>query len=391
MHGVRADAPWCPRQHRVHPAHQRSRRRRAGARHRVRRAVPGARPRRRLSGRARRHSAGPTAPAGDHEVQPGADLDAGERRRHRRGVHVHLRHGRARRLPVRRPHHAGVEPLPPRRRASRSTPEPPGCCAISTGSASIRSAPRNCWTCGRTWPRAAATSTITDGEFSLPDYQDFLADNAEPIEAFRPAAGRGLRRRAAGVGSRRANSSARADRSAGRSWSVHLDVALCSRISASIAHPTEGEMAADKRKPTRHTEVERKFAVTEATVSPSFDGLVAVGRGRPLTDAAPGRRVLRHARARLWPRTRSRCAAAPAGRTRAGISSCLPGADARTEVRAAARRATTTRCPTSCETSCSRSSGTDRSRRWHASRPPESSTCSTGRPATRSPSSATTR
>jgi CHAD domain-containing protein len=37
-------------------------------------------------------------------------------------------------------------------------------------------------------------------------------------------------------------------------------------------------MAADKRKASRHTETERKFAVTEDTVSPSFQGLSAVGR-----------------------------------------------------------------------------------------------------------------
>jgi CHAD domain-containing protein len=35
-------------------------------------------------------------------------------------------------------------------------------------------------------------------------------------------------------------------------------------------------MAADKRNPDRHTEIERKFAVTEGSVSPSFDGLAAV-------------------------------------------------------------------------------------------------------------------
>lgn len=37
-------------------------------------------------------------------------------------------------------------------------------------------------------------------------------------------------------------------------------------------------MAAGKRKPSRHTEIERKFAVVDSTVSPSFDGLSAVGR-----------------------------------------------------------------------------------------------------------------
>ncbi|MCW2516399.1 MAG: domain containing protein [Mycobacterium sp.] len=35
-------------------------------------------------------------------------------------------------------------------------------------------------------------------------------------------------------------------------------------------------MPADKRKPSRHTEVERKFAVVEGTVSPSFEGLSSI-------------------------------------------------------------------------------------------------------------------
>lgn len=35
-------------------------------------------------------------------------------------------------------------------------------------------------------------------------------------------------------------------------------------------------MAADKRKASRHTEIERKFAVTDATVAPSFAGLSSV-------------------------------------------------------------------------------------------------------------------
>jgi CHAD domain-containing protein len=37
-------------------------------------------------------------------------------------------------------------------------------------------------------------------------------------------------------------------------------------------------MASEKRKPSRHTEVERKFAVVETTVSPSFEGLSVVAR-----------------------------------------------------------------------------------------------------------------
>jgi CHAD domain-containing protein len=37
-------------------------------------------------------------------------------------------------------------------------------------------------------------------------------------------------------------------------------------------------MPADKRKPSRHTEVERKFAVVEGTVAPSFEGLSSVAK-----------------------------------------------------------------------------------------------------------------
>jgi CHAD domain-containing protein len=37
-------------------------------------------------------------------------------------------------------------------------------------------------------------------------------------------------------------------------------------------------MADDKRKPSRHTEIERKFTVDDATLSPSFEGLSAVSR-----------------------------------------------------------------------------------------------------------------
>ena len=93
---VRDDAPWCPCEHRVHPPHQRPRRRR-----RVRDIVfdaelPRARPRRRVPRRAG-GDAGRSAPSARHdEVQPGAHVDAGERGRHRRRLPVHLRHGRAR-------------------------------------------------------------------------------------------------------------------------------------------------------------------------------------------------------------------------------------------------------------------------------------------------------
>ena len=120
MQSVRADAPWCPSNiefiRRINGLD--SHRRRAA--HRLRRQLSGARPGRRLPRRAGRDAARSAPPAGDHQVQPGAHLDAGERRRHRRRLPVRLRHGRPGRLPVRRPHRADVEPLPRRPRDFRA-------------------------------------------------------------------------------------------------------------------------------------------------------------------------------------------------------------------------------------------------------------------------------
>ena len=65
-----------------------------------------------LSRRAGGDAARSAPSAGDHQIQSGAHLDAGERRRHRRRLSVRVRHGGARRLPVRRPHGADVESLP---------------------------------------------------------------------------------------------------------------------------------------------------------------------------------------------------------------------------------------------------------------------------------------
>ena len=121
-----------PGQHRVHPPDQRPRRPGRRVRRGHRGQLPGARPRRRLPRRAGRRAARPAAPAGDHEVQPGPHLDAGERRRHRRRLPVHLRHGGPRRLPVRRPHRAGLAARAAARRSGR------GCCGSSTGCASSR-------------------------------------------------------------------------------------------------------------------------------------------------------------------------------------------------------------------------------------------------------------
>ena len=69
--------------------------------HRLRRQLSRARPGRRLSRRAGGDAARSAPSAGHHQVQSGAHLDAGERRRHRRRLSVRLRHGRAGRLPVR--------------------------------------------------------------------------------------------------------------------------------------------------------------------------------------------------------------------------------------------------------------------------------------------------
>ena len=110
MQTVRADAPWCPWNiefiRRVNGLASVD----DVAAHRVRRQLPRARPRRRVPRRARRHPDRPAPPPRHHQVQPGPHVDGGELRRDRRGVPVHLRHGGPRRLPVRRPHRAGVEP-----------------------------------------------------------------------------------------------------------------------------------------------------------------------------------------------------------------------------------------------------------------------------------------
>ena len=91
-------------------------------------------------------------------------------------------------------------------------------------------------------------------------------------------------------------------------------------------------MPAQKRKPSRHTEVERKFAVTDDTVSPSFAGLSAVAtvERSPVQqlDAVyfdtPDQDLARH---RITLRRRT-------GGPDAGWHLKLPaGADARTEVR----------------------------------------------------------
>ena len=93
---VRPNAPWCPDNiefiRRINGLADID----GGQAHHLRRQLSRARPRRRLSRRPGRDADRSAPPAGHHQVQPGPHLDAGERRRHRRRLYVHLRHGRAR-------------------------------------------------------------------------------------------------------------------------------------------------------------------------------------------------------------------------------------------------------------------------------------------------------
>ena len=136
-----------PRQHRVHPAGQRAGngRRRSAGRLRCRLSRSG--PRRRLSRRPGRDARRSAPPAGHDQVQPGADLDAAQRRRHRRRLYVHLRDGGTGRLSAVRAHHPGLEHVAADR--LRSPTASRGCCASSTRSDSSRSRPTN-W---REWRR----------------------------------------------------------------------------------------------------------------------------------------------------------------------------------------------------------------------------------------------
>ena len=118
---------------------------------------------------------------------------------------------------------------------------------------------------------------IATGEFSLAGYRDFLTATRREHRRV-PGAAEPPRSRPNGrPGIWPASSDARAESGTARSV-VHLDVAPCSRISATVNIRLKAKMASDKRKPSRHTEVERKFAVVETTVSPSFEGLSVVAR-----------------------------------------------------------------------------------------------------------------
>ena len=200
LHARRARRrPVVPVEHRVHPPHQRARLDVDDV-HRIvfDAVVPRARAGRRLPRRPGGHAARPPPPPGHDEVQPGPHLDAGERRRHRRRLPVHLRHGGPRRLPVRRAHGAGVEP---RSRAAR-TSSSRGCCGRSTSCGSTRSTRGRA---ARPARRAGAPdgSTIAHGgrrRSAWPTTARFLAAHADEIAAFRATPAGGVRRRAGGVG-----------------------------------------------------------------------------------------------------------------------------------------------------------------------------------------------
>jgi urea carboxylase len=118
MTTVRKDAPWCPSNlefiRRINDLRTSTR-----CTHGVRRQLSGDGPGRCLPRRAGGHAARPAPSPGDHQVQPGAYLDGGKLGGHRRRLPVRVRHGRARRISVRRPHAADVESLSRGRRVRR--------------------------------------------------------------------------------------------------------------------------------------------------------------------------------------------------------------------------------------------------------------------------------
>ena len=170
---------------------------------------------------------------------------------------------------------------------------------------------------------------ITDGEFSMREYSGFLAEHAESIAAFREQQASRVRGRTGRRGVAPGSSPARSRARRRAQPSVHLDVAPCSPSWTGSLSTPKAMMAA---KTSRHKEVERKFDVVEATVSPSFDGLSAVARVERLptqTLDAVYFDTAAHdlARNRITLRRRT-------GGPDAGWHLKLPaGADARTEVR----------------------------------------------------------
>ena len=152
MAGVRDDAPWCPWNiefiRRINGLDVRERR----LRHRLRRRVPGPGPRRRLPGRPGGHARWIRATAWSPRstTRPGPG-----RRRTPSASAAPTCASTAWKDPAATSSSAG----PPR--CGPATPTPrrsnrarPGCCGSSTASPGTRSAPRSCWTCGRTWPPA---------------------------------------------------------------------------------------------------------------------------------------------------------------------------------------------------------------------------------------------
>ena len=122
-------------------------------------------------------------PAGDHQVQPGPDLDRRRHGRDRRVVHVHLRDGLTRRVPARRADRAHLGGRCATSR--RSTTACHGCCGSSTASCSNGHRSGT----GRDPPRTrrrARPDRHPGGEFAYADYRRLLADDATEIDASRP-------------------------------------------------------------------------------------------------------------------------------------------------------------------------------------------------------------
>jgi urea carboxylase len=101
-----------PEQHRIHPADQRPRFNRRRPQHRLQRELPRARAWRCVSRRAGSDAGRSAGSPRHHEVQSGPNVDGRKLRRDRRRLPVRVRHGRARRVPVRRPDGPDVEHAP---------------------------------------------------------------------------------------------------------------------------------------------------------------------------------------------------------------------------------------------------------------------------------------
>ena len=204
MQSVRTDAPWCPSNiefiRRINGLP--SDRRRAA--HRVRRELSRARARRRLPRRAGRDAARSAPSARHDQVQPRAHLDAGKRRRHRRRVPLHLRHGRAR---------AATSSSAARSRSGTRYRTTRGLRAGQAVAAALLRpdpllsgrAPRSCCALREASSRAASGLEIETTTFRLGDYQRFLATRQRERSRRSSATQQArVRRRAARAGRRRA-------------------------------------------------------------------------------------------------------------------------------------------------------------------------------------------